>query len=397
MLNSLLTSPRNGLTIPNVAKIDSFGVLIRESDLISYDYKLVTAPTIVYEETAETISDVLPVQPQIFVHHGIKLRFSRHHLNSNENFKGGYFIRVVITSKMLKDLYFVGLNIDNLDVVVQFINSTGIITINNDILLDSIVNDIDICKDFYMHDKNYSIFLPYLRNRVKQSKLHAVSMFKDKNDQDNTGLIFGESRNGGKWSNPYIKYYNKSAEIYGRSVEFYNQYLSPLVLSGKLELLDLKRYEVTIKNNEHKSKLVKQGIVTLKQFKTVRDLYNIPESQLRAVMLSYSSKYFVKRNNYKTSIEFSPTDNAIAYLIDLAIKKGSTKDEVYGLLDMSNNRQRKYEMKKRVDRIFNYVCDSAYVDEMVKQNAHFFQFIEFLDLKDFFQANYKPSGKTYNS
>jgi hypothetical protein len=374
--------------------IDSYGVLVRESTLTKIDYKLITKPCIYYEG-GETIDDLQTLVPQVYEQNGIKLRFSRVHLQGNKHFDGGYFVRFVITAKLLKSEYFNGLNSENIHHVIKFINDTGIIEISKKAFLGSIVNDIDICKNYYQDSEKYTNHLPLLKSFVKTSKAYAVKIFQSKDDSDNKGLIYGENRNAGTWSNPFIKFYNKESELNGKSKLFNKTFLFPLIKQGWLTLKDLRRYEISIKNSSHKKSLVSNKIIESEQFKTVGDLYAISIKDLHNIMNSYLGKYYDKIPRYNKGIELSTQDNMLAYMIDLAIKNNASEKQIYDVLELADNKGQKLRMKKRLDRLFSYVTDTEYIKNVLDQNTDFHTFLEYLGIDKKFNASDLPILKDF--
>lgn len=367
--------------INSTPRIDSYGVMFAEKDLLHIDYKMAEKPVFVYETTGETIEKDIPAQPQIFHKDGIKLRFTRFHIPRSDYFEGGYFIRVVITSKMLKQKYFDGLQFANIDTIVDFINSTNIIRLNAQILLSAKINDIDICRNYYANDDHYSRNLASLYKAVKQSKRAYVAPFKSKkNDPDNKGLVFGHERKQGTWSNPFIKFYNKANELYTKSKDFYTSYLSNAVKQNKITLLGLRRFEITIKNSDHKRKLVKTQVIPENALDTVRDLYNISGLGLRQILHAHIDKYFEVIPRFKRGIELSTQDNMIAYFLDLAIKNGASKNVLDDVLMLAKSPTEKNRIKDRYTRLYNYVVDSDYMEMLLDNNNDFSDFLDFLDL-----------------
>lgn len=376
------------------AVIDSYGVFVRESDCAYVDHKITTIPALLYDD--EVIEDIQTLQPQTFKRHGITLRFNRVHIQSathkgKEVFKGGYFLRFVVTAKMLGADYFEGLNLQNLDKVLHFINASGLIFVSKEVFLQSIFNDLDICKNFYMPNPKYELYCHHLKGLVKPSLAHAVSYFKEKpkNENgvkiysDNKGVIYGESRANGKFKNPFIKFYNKASELYTKSLQFYNVYLSSKVRHWELSLENLKRWEISVKNSDHKRQIVKKGLTVLPELKTVKDMYTLSTKELSDIMDFYLKQYYKKKRTqaYKLPKDFSPNDKVTYWLIERLLHRGASEKEIMGALDLFEGTQ-KTRVKKRLDRLIAHAMNTDYLQELIEENNDFETFLEYLNLKN---------------
>jgi len=374
--------------------IDSYGILIREDQLIEIDYKVITSPILYYENTGEFI-ETLPVQPQKFINNGITLRFNRVHLNDSPNFKGGYFIKLVITSKMLEYHYFNGLNISNIEQITNYINSSDIIKLTSSTLLNSVVNDIDICRNYYSSANTYRDNLDSLYKSVIDSKKNFVSKFTPKRtdteiEYQNIGLIFGENRVQGNYKNPFIKFYNKIGELKTKSSEFYNYYLLPQVENNKLELTNLRRVEITIKNSAHKVSLVKANIIPKNGLRSLNDLYMLSNDQMNTLFDAHLYKYFDRSIRLKKDSSLNPMDSMIAYFIKLNIKNGVSYEELENVKSLGLTKQQRYDYSKRFKHIYKTITSTNYIIEICDKNREFHSFIDWLHLSEIMGVKILP-------
>ena len=144
-------------------KIDSFKIRIPKDTLneITLPDNLNAKIISIYAETGEIINSN---------QQGIKEKLSTLKLsNDNENtsvtiaiesirttFNQREYLTLKITSKLLKQLYYKGINNKTIYNVVEYLNSVGVgITIEQ--ILKSEVTDIDICKDFTLKQNEYNL------------------------------------------------------------------------------------------------------------------------------------------------------------------------------------------------------------------------------------------------
>jgi hypothetical protein len=347
-----------------------------------------------YEDTGELV-DSLPVQPQKHLLNGITLRFNRVHLNDSANFEGGYFIKLVITAKMLQYNYFDGLNIANIEKITEYINSTQIIKVTSAILLSSVINDIDICRNYYSTANTYRDNLDNLYKSVIDTKKNFVSKFVPKKSDNeiefqNIGLIFGENRVQGNYKNPFIKFYNKIGELKTKSIEFYNAYLLPQILENRLDVDNLRRVEITIKNSAHKVALFKAGVISKNSLKTLNDLYMMSSDQLTVLFDAHLYKYFDNSIRLKKETTLNPMDNMIAYFIKLNIKNGVSYAELENVKSLGMTKQQRYDYLKRFKHIYKTITNVNYVQDICNKNREFHSFIDWLHLSSIMGVKILP-------
>ena len=104
----------------NVGLIDSLTIYLPLDKIQVIDERLISEYQVYYPETGEIIEDLNPPKPILIKDNGINFRFNRVVFPPNIIKKETTeLIRLTLTSKMLFGRYFEGINIDNLQMIVD--------------------------------------------------------------------------------------------------------------------------------------------------------------------------------------------------------------------------------------------------------------------------------------
>jgi hypothetical protein len=230
-------------------KIDSFKLRILRDDIKSTHLPTNLNAEIIsiYAETGEIIN------PNEL---GLKTKLNTLNLsNDNETtsvaigiesirttFRQREYLTLKITTKLLKEQYYDGINSQTIYNIVEYLNSVNVgITIEQ--ILKAEVTDIDICKDFVVEPNNYNLLINQIKINTKasQEQNKGYNIF---NKIDNKGIEFS-SRKKATPNNPFFKIYNKFLDAKGlKHSKFFEIY--------KIETeSNLHRIECTLKNKKH--------------------------------------------------------------------------------------------------------------------------------------------------
>ena len=225
------------------------------------------------------------------------------------------FVQVMLTSKLLLQDYFTGINKNNIDLILDRINKDHVIRLDKNTLLNSYVVDIDICKDYQINEDQFKELKQHLISLVLPKK-QSVLNSKRINSKDMFGIQYNE-RHKATPSKPFAKLYYKTSELINKSTEFYFKNLK--VYAGIISK-GIARFEVTIKASQHKKKL---GIDNVK---TLNDLLNLSQLELNTIHSKIVSEYYTASNKIKnTNIEKMSTSNLIiSKLIDKILQLDDT-------------------------------------------------------------------------
>jgi ribosome-associated toxin RatA of RatAB toxin-antitoxin module len=234
------------------------------------------------EETAEIDEEATHIKTQVFnSENGIKTRFAIANLFNDEKQLVKY-LAIGISSKMLKENYFEGINKHTIQTIFNYINSTGIIEISKENFLNAKAVDIDFCIDFKLKETTFKDVFSICYDVTIPSKTIKPNLFSN---NTNKGIQWGEREKVYKAykTKQFLKYYAKLLELKNNSEDFYNAYLKDKINEVTLfadgtEYTDevtednLLRIETTIKNPSH---FETYGIYC----KTLLDLLNIDLSK----------------------------------------------------------------------------------------------------------------------
>ena len=341
----------------NTAYIDSLKVRVKMSQVSIIDKRIITE-YIKYYPTLEALDDeqdfideeLERARPYMRIINGITYRFYPKAFINKEKYAEEYMV-FQMSAKMAKKQYFNGITIDNIEQIVDDINSLGAIYITKEKMLNGLVSDIDICINHSIDDKSLSTALALLNQSVRPGKkplIHNINKTNNKGVR-NLGMDFNK-REKATNSVPYCKIYHKGYELLSKSIDFYKAYLEPMPAA----LLDkLVRYEFTIKAHKHKEYLCEKGYKA--DFKTLRDLLNAPMKDLRAIAQSGLGNYIDVRPKSKVDGQQAPTDIMMQYWLELLISKGCDRDTLlafsYLIADPSSRSRAKSKAARMIETL----------------------------------------------
>jgi len=363
----------------NVGLIDSLTIYLPLEQIKVIDERLTSEYCIYYPDSGQIIEDLNPPKPIIIQDNGINFRFNKvvfppSPINQNQP---STLIRLTLTSKMLKERYFEGITIDNIQSIVDYINSTNIIEITKDIALNSICNDIDICINYNLEFEPYKQSLPLLKKLVKLSKQHLVSVYPRKqtfkNDK-NIGIQFS-TRDSGKFSEPFCKFYNKTNELINNSTEFYNKFIFPQLKYG-LKIDNIIRKEITLKNSVSKNNIKKRKQVNQNNnLKTLNDILNITPNEL-TLICNAQLKYYYEKKQKTIKSDLSPMEKIISYYMLKQVELGADKLTLFEPLQFIENKVQKSRTKKQLQNLIDITFDTTYLQNQIENNSIINQFIK---------------------
>lgn len=265
--------------------------------------------------------------------------------------------------------------------IVDYINTRNIIKFDLETALNSICNDIDICINYVLDFDAYKESLFYLKKMVKLSKQHQVDIFPRKqtfkNDK-NFGIQYGD-RDSGSIGNPFCKFYNKTEELLTHSAEFYNKYIFPQLRYG-LNINNLIRKEITIKNNAVKKNLIKKKLVSQDNaMSTLRDILNLSQDE-KTTICNVQLKYYYEKKQFHISEDLSPTEKIISYYMAKIVELGGDKITLQEPLHLFDCKVQKARAKKSLLKLMDITFDSEYLSKKLEQNSISNQFIKMQNL-----------------
>lgn len=294
--------------------LDSFKLLI-PFDRCEVLYKVTALVQSVYLSTGELYGEA-KTQPYthkqmgVDTHYGIVKLF------------GSSFVYILVNSKLLKQHYFHSINAITRDFIYQEIIKQRVVNVDYDVFLDSILTDIDVKSDFEMHTKEFYNFCAVRKKEFVYPKFYS--------SRPNIGLEYVK-RHSATPSQPYVKYYSKHAELFGRSNKFRSCYLSDFYNE------ELRRCEVTVKNHEHK-KYMSRHLWEMPN--TLRDWTSLSQNDYREIVLHCVNRHeenneLKPRDTYSINVSELKRMDYFLFKIYIELKKNNYTDkEILGLYDM---------------------------------------------------------------
>ena len=231
------------------------------------------------------------------------------------------FLQVMLTSKLLLQDYFTGINESNIHRLYQYIIEDGIIYITESNFLSAPVTDIDICKDYQTDLTQFKDLKQVLLANVIPTKLKYVRATKV-NSKASFGIQYNE-RSKATPSAPFVKLYFKTAELNKEKTKDFKE----TNLQAYSEIIEqgIGRIEVTIKNYKHKEKL---GITNVK---TLEDLLKLNQQTINDLHTQVLTEYYQNPVRMKTDQnDLSPTEYIQQGMLNIIYRQNPkiTKEEI---------------------------------------------------------------------
>ena len=249
------------------------------------------------------------------------------------------YLSVLINSKHLGEHYFKGITKDTVSLLYQNIIEQNVFKCSLEDFLDARFIDTDIAFDFKCTAEHFEI----LKQNIKNSTLYP-ELWTSTHKSKNSGIWTPKTpsnikpRDFATPSKPYVKFYSKEIDFKYRSTLFANHF-------GLLKQAENKvRFECTIKNARHKELLKIQHIKNLKQ---------LLNSDLNKIASDIFKRYFEKRKFVKSKSE-TPMDKVIIDLVNMAIKKGATKNDIYKIFDRADiSRKSNHNLVSKYHKLYS--------------------------------------------
>lgn len=284
---------------------------------------------------------------------------------SKERFKnhaGADYTKLVIyaNSKILKENYFQGLRLSNIEEVYDYIISLDIAKFSIDSFLHkSTCFNIDYKRDFFCTRNELLRLMKNLADCSYDSKKRDVG-YNQFTKTDNTGIEFG-NRDTDSYNHVYWKIYAKTLELYGKSEkkgsnEFRENYLSAY------DIADIVRSEFTFKDKKTTDHF---GI----KDRSLNGILSIPQSELNKMQNKVISNYIDHNANAPREIKAkeSVQDRLYLELMRTYIDNNSfTFDRFIEQITVNCNleRKEKYRTKEKFLRLYNqYLADTTLINE----------------------------------
>lgn len=278
-------------------------------------------------------------------------------INSDQRVKE--YLVVLINAKLLKELYFDGITLDNIERVYQEIMRLKKVSFSYASFLQAECTDVDFKMD--SHDDDFAQIMKEMSVHAKPSKEvnRGISIFDKK---DNRGIEFGK-RNNATSSYPYLKLYDKELELINKSGSFYSKHLQ----SHKEHINNLIRTEFTIKNKKHFKKYEIEDT-------SLVSVLSIGQPKLKAILKSVIKVHLEKRiPPIKTISEMNPNDRILYNAMYVMMEQNNMNyNLIRETLVQGFSKQERYRKRERMDFIYDNFLKGTDADTKAERlNAWF--------------------------
>jgi len=330
--------------------VDSLAIMI-PLDLIEITHPTLNSMTIhVNEETGEPDNQSYKKNSYKDVIDGIyeiHYRITNLNLGKSDRDDNPIIIKCLsigVHSKIVGKKYFEGITDEEYYSIYSKLMSRNIFKCTYKDFEEAYAEDIDVKIDSIMEMGLFPKLTKYLEDLIPLTKrINAgVNRF---NRKTNKGVQFN-TRKGSTSRHPYLKMYSKGLELLSKSMEFYNDKLSPRDVSN------IVRTEYTIRGAQMKRDYQINMV-------TVKDVLNTSQEEFRRIHQLIVLKLFKDANmslktNDKDKKGLLPMDETICYLIELALESGKTIDLIiHGLRKRFTDKNARSDMKLKVEKIYN--------------------------------------------
>jgi len=222
----------------NIA-IDSATILVPYDQFLEFPQGIFDEYIEINSDTAEELTKTN--KPIVNEFNGIKTRASLFHIINKR------YVAITINSKMLRGRYLEGITFKNFPHIREYLEFTLKCKFYPNFIDYTLVFDCDFKGDFFQDISNYSEMLRGY-SKCAGAKLYYSKKVSYLEAKQVSGLQF-VNRNDASIRTPFVKIYDKHDELLNNSYDFYDNYIRNKV--DNLQLKDLKRLEVTVRNKEH--------------------------------------------------------------------------------------------------------------------------------------------------
>lgn len=261
-----------------VPKVDSLRVRVPLCDVEIIDRTLIDNLVTVLEDTGEVVEEKkgkpFIKETSSGLHFKIWAR-DRKDISESEVKTELYFL---VNAKHLKERYFEGINYDNIHIILDEINSLGVISITKENFLNCDILDVDLCFDF---EASTDHFQQYVVKRYREmaivSKKDVINTYGYKS---NIGLELNK-RNNQTPAKCHAKFYHKGIELEKNSSSFADKFLK------NVDYKNICRFEFNLQNRKFFKHYGIKRIKTLKQL--------LKYDNLRMIFQDVYSNWFIQR------------------------------------------------------------------------------------------------------
>ena len=272
-------------------------------------------------------------------------------------------VSIALNSKILKENYFNGIAMSNVESTYNSLMSHDIINCSfKDFMIESVCTDIDIKKDvnFTGHRRDLIKQLKQIESITKLSKKRGHGVASNYKSKD-TGLYFAARETKNTVTAPFLKIYHKGIELrFGKK----KGQVVGLFATKHLNNFDynnLIRTEVTIKDHKHFQKVFGEeiGIASLS------NILSLSEEQKQLAINKALSAHLdigkMKESSQKTNTDVLRgvkdhfAYNMIIALVNLGKSREDIIDIAQSTLEGRSNRNRRTEMVKLIDKMMGLI------------------------------------------
>lgn len=276
------------------------------------------------------------------------------------------YIEILINSKHLGSDYFKMISKETLPLLHKNIMDLNVFKCSLEAFRNARYTDTDIAFDFKCTFDKFNILKDnILTSTIKPEYWHLPTNKDGKSEVTTSGVYASATQKQPRMNAtnkaPYIKIYSKELDFKNKSNSFAKHF------NLKDKALDLYRFEFTIKNRDHKISL---GLNKTKTFGELLEL------DLKIIASQMFTKYFVKRKVIKSKSDYTPMEKKDIKLINLLIKKGATRNEIFECFDLADVSYNSNQALK--EKYFKYMKEEIVDTEHLEANELSKSIFEFL-------------------
>jgi hypothetical protein len=339
-----------------VPKIDStlLSIPLQKCEITDTNLIDIITTIKVNNNTGETISDNRKQgEPYIKHYNGISfkiwIKYQFDYINGNK-----YpvpYIHFLANSKQLEGAYFNGITKNTYQDYYHKIMALNVFKCDYEAFKDARYSDIDICFDFKATSKEFAVLKENIKRSAYDSRLiHTIDTI------NNSGIWTPSQRDPRKQatpSKPYIKFYSKEKDFTYHSKQFADNYFVPE------DYKDIVRFEATIINAKHKTRLGIQSGTTFFQF------LNLDLQLFCRIMFNE----YIKKPKLVKAIGLKPLEMIIVNAINKIIDQGGDKNDIYEIFDLSGQITNRSTISRSLQKYHKIINNEQINREKLEANS----------------------------
>ena len=356
-------------------KLDSCRVFIEvdKCKIVDPQFKAPYVKAFIGEDNSVMYSDEVEFKTQeVRSDRGISSKFQITSLSFGGLGQSKEYYVCIINSKQLEEGYLEGVRLSNIERLYNYLISLKVLDFSLETLLNSYITDIDIALDVRLTKAEQLKLFELFSDITLPTKKAYIKRYSTTFNYNN--------RPNSKNTTPYIKAYNKGAELLNKSVLFYETFIKGTDKDVLLKSEEILRFEYQLKNR----KMLKYYNLDVSNLRDLLEVLNDNQDVFKDILCEMIKKYTMERIAPMPKAKLTRYELSILSYVDLLISKGMSTQEIVFIhtKPFINDKVKKSRAKQDILKLLQYVQEPDTLLKLDSMNKNVNKVMGFLGLFD---------------